>query len=178
MLNQTNPPTFKIVDPGSSSVSSAIDPIFQLNRALPDVSQLPPMPTVAPIVHGWMPDLSAWLVHLLPSFHVGAWLAGLAPLLAGIGPTIAGIVAIQIARLTFGFVASRTPQPRQRADAEYARFSASANSGITTHLRLNGISVYSESTDEHMTTFSVARYHLGALRRIADASGIQLRSVR
>ena len=167
MLNQTNPPTFKIVDPSASVASGVkvvapkvIDPIFQLNRTLPDVSQLPPMPTVTPVVHSWMPDIASWLAHLLPSFHVGTWLAGLAPLLAGIGPTIAGIVAIQIARLTFGFVTSRASQPRPRADAEYARFSA--DSATIERLRQYGVNVIMAEDG----TFTVPRYHIGIARRL------------
>lgn len=167
MLNQTNPPTFKIVDPSASVASGVkvvtppvIDPIFQLNRTLPDVSQLPPMPTIAPTVHDWTADLLAWLTHLLPSFHAGAWFAGLAPVLASIGPAIAGLVAIQIARLTFGFMASRTPQPRHRADAEYARFSG--DSVTIRRLRQYGVIVIMAEDG----TFSVPRYHIGLARRL------------
>lgn len=169
MLQQTNPPTFKIVDTVTGASGPAIRPnpatdiIFQLNRAVPDVSALPPKPTYDVINHSWLTDALNWINHLAPSLT--GWLSGLTAFVPALGPLLMGLLTIRLLGGIMGHVAASAP--RQRADAEYAMFIADPT--IIERLRRQGVRVI---MSEGGATFAVPRYHIGFARRAGAIEAI------
>lgn len=169
MLQPTNPPTFKIVDTDIGAKMSAhmpnpaTDIIFQSNRAMPDVSALPPMPTHDVINHSWLADALNWINHLAPSLT--GWLSGLTSFVPSLGPILMGLFTIRLLGGIGGHVAASAP--RQRADAEYAMFIADPT--VIERLRRQGVRVI---MSEGGATFAVPRYHIGLARRAGAIEAI------
>lgn len=176
MLQPTNPSTFKIVDTDigaklpvtQSSINlqkaidkatmpnPAVDIIFQSNRAVPDVSALPPLPTHAAIDHSWLSDVLTWINHLAPSLT--GWLSGLTSFVPALGPILMGLFTIRLVGGILGHVAASVPH--QRAVAEYAMFVA--DPVVIGRLRQQGVRVI---VSDGGATFAVPRYHIGLARR-------------
>lgn len=176
MLQPSNPPTYKIVDTDigaklpvtkasidfqkaidtATRPNPATDIIFQANRAVPDVSALPPMPTHDAIQHSWLTDALTWINHLAPSLT--AWLSGLTSFIPALGPLLMGLFTIRLLGGILGRVAVSVPG--QRAEAEYAMFVA--DPAIIERLRRQGVRVI---LAEGGATFAVPRYHIGLARR-------------